>query len=79
MLRKYQPIWEQIKQKGHCSVAADPRLHRRIIRMVSKEKDNDSAFRVLMSESHSFSKLLIKIEGAKITWELKYSLSISDL
>lgn len=45
-MRKYQAIWEQIKQTGSCKISAQPALHARLRKAVKKEKYNDTAFKV---------------------------------
>ncbi len=45
-MRKYQPIWEQLKATGLCTVATPPTLQRRVRKAVYKEKDKDTAYKV---------------------------------
>lgn len=46
MARKYQCIWEQLKSTGKCIITADPVLHARIKKAVTKEKYNDMVYKV---------------------------------
>lgn len=78
-MRKYQPIWEQIKQKGSCKVAVPKPLHRRVIRGVIKEKDEDIAFKFLAAEKWAWNKLQYEIQGSQITFVLTHSLTLEDL
>lgn len=45
-MRKYEAIWQQLKQHGTCTVAANPKLHKRIKKAVTKEKYNDVSYKV---------------------------------
>ena len=44
-MRKYQPIWLTLKTHGHVSINAPKEKHRLIIRMVCKEKWQDTEFK----------------------------------
>jgi len=50
-MRKYQPIWEHLKEHKSISLAADSSLHDRIIMAVYKEKNKDVGWKLLVSES----------------------------
>jgi len=69
-MRKYQPIWEQIKKDKKASLAADPRLHTRIIKAVRKEKTKDAGWRLLQLEDGFKYKLLDKVDGKLVTFIL---------
>jgi len=45
-MRQYQSIWVQIKKDGHCTVAVHPKLHKRVVKAVRKEKWKDIAYKV---------------------------------
>lgn len=45
-MRKYQIIWNQIKNTGECTIAANPALHKRLKKAVTKEKYNDTAYKL---------------------------------
>lgn len=45
-MRKYEPIWIQLKETGKCQVSVPKQLHARIKKAVSKEKYNDTAYKV---------------------------------
>lgn len=80
-MRKYQPIWEQLKQVNTVSIAADPCLHDRIAKGVKKEKDKDLGWRLLHAEQGKKSKLKIDKEGKAVTFTLVdcTPLKLSDL
>lgn len=46
-MRKYSPIWTELKAKGICKIAAPISSHDTIIRGVKKEKCLDVAFKLL--------------------------------
>jgi hypothetical protein len=70
-MRKYQPIWEQIKQNKIGSLTAPTSSHARIINAVRKEKCKDQSFQLLTSESGNKYKLLEDIVEETITFTLK--------
>lgn len=45
-MRKYEGIWIRLKEVGSCSIAANPKLHERIKKAVTKEKYNDVSYKV---------------------------------
>lgn len=48
VMRKYQPIWNELKQNDEVEIkVAHPALVQRIKQAVIKEKHNDLAFRLL--------------------------------
>lgn len=70
-MRKYQPIWEQIKTNMSASLAAPVSSHKRIINAVRKEKCRDAGFRLLSSESGNKYKMIEKVDGKMITFTLR--------
>lgn len=69
-MRKYQPIWEAIKQSSTASLSADPSAHYRIIRAVRKEKDLDLGWKMQCLEAGKKYKLLDKADGSLLTFKL---------
>lgn len=65
-MRKYQPLWLQLKKNNHAAVAAHVAFHARIIRMVSKEKDMDVGYKLLCSEQGKVAKLKIETQGSRV-------------
>jgi hypothetical protein len=78
-MRKYQPIWEKIKEKGCCKIAAPKELHRRTIRGVIKEKDEDIGFKILSAEKWSWNKLSYTKKGNEITFTLTHAITLEEL
>ncbi len=80
-MRKYEPIWEQIKQDLTASLVVDPALHARIIKAVIKEKDMDVGFKQLQLEKGKKDKLRIEDRGKLITFYLDdvSPISLADL
>jgi len=73
-VRKYTPIWEKIKRDGVCCIAAHKKLHRRIIRGVSKEKDEDTSYKFLLAEEGKVARLTCESRGNEVIFTLKLSL-----
>ena len=69
-MRKYQPIWEELKETNIISLAADPSLHDRIIMAVIKEKNKDLGWKLLVSERGKRLRLKSKVDGKLITFTL---------
>ena len=69
-MRTYQPIWENLKQHKTVTIQANPSAHPRIIKAVSKEKDKDLAYRLLVAESYQRAVMRAKINGNQITFIL---------
>ena len=78
-MRKYQPIWEQLKLHGTVSLSANPSLHKRIIKAVTKEKLNDLGYKLMCAETSTTKKLLHKTDGKLITFILELDKSIRNL
>ena len=45
-MRKYETIWVKIKTEGSCTLVANPSLHKRIKKAVTKEKWKDTSYKV---------------------------------
>lgn len=80
-MRKYQPIWKQIKLTNTASIAADKSAHARIIKAVRKEKNKDIGWKLLLGEKGVKYELHNKIEGKIITFYLVdiSPINLSDL
>lgn len=81
---KYTDIWEHIKLKGKCKVAAHPALHARIVHAVINKKYYDEAYKLQLIESRRKCKLLYSKATSSITFTLVYyddlnNLSIGDI
>ena len=51
-MRLYEPIWQELKQKGTAKLTANRVLHRRIIKAVIKEKWLDIAYKYQIYPQH---------------------------
>lgn len=71
-MRKYQPLWEQIKKDPNqsVSIAADTEIHSRIIKAVTKEKNNDLGWKYMMAEAGKRYKLQYNVSGSLIMFYL---------
>lgn len=45
-MRKYEAVWTKIKLEGKCTLIANPSLHKRIKKAVTKEKWKDTTYKV---------------------------------
>lgn len=78
-MRLYQPIWEQLKQKHKCDIAAPKAYHKRIKKAVIKEKDMDLGFKVLLAEEAKSATLQIESKDGILSFKLNFSIGITDL
>ena len=79
-MRKYQPIWEALKQNKQVRLAAPNQLHPRIIKAVTKEKERDLGFKLLTSEEGRKFLLFHTSEHGILSFRLKNStITIGDL
>lgn len=77
--RKYQPIWEKIKQERVCHVSVHPLLFARLVKAVVKEKDKDLAFKVANDLDDCYLEILRDVEKQIITFKLKQRVGIADI
>lgn len=78
-IRKYQPIWQVLKDKSICEVAAHTNLHRRIIKAVIKEKYNDLKFKLFLADKGKRAILEHTKKHNVITFTLVISIGVGDL
>lgn len=69
-MRKYQAIWEAIKENGKASLIAEASLHERIVHAVRKEKNIDLGWKLLSAELGKKYYLYDKSEGATLYFTL---------
>ena len=69
-MRKHQPIWEQLKAKKTVALAAEPKLHKRIIKAVIKEKHRDLGWSYVQLEEGKKWKLESEAQGKLVTFKL---------
>lgn len=78
--RQYQAIWEALKAKGECSVAAHTALHPRIIKAVIKEKYNDLGWKILMEDRQiPWNKISYSRENSLIRFRLRKGIGLGTL
>ena len=76
-MRKYQPVWEQIKINKICELSAHRLHHPRIIKAVKKEKDMDILYKL---ENLELSIPLIAImRSSRKGSIIKFTLTLSPL
>lgn len=81
-MRKYYPIWQELKKKKRVVVIHPPHLHARIIKAVLKERTMDTGFRFELSEANSCAKVLTSVNPDTpnmITFRLKFYLDPTDV
>lgn len=66
--RMYQEAWNQLKRSENrlLRIAAHPRLHHRIFIAICKEKNMDVIYKLLLSESGTFAKLIRETRGGEL-------------
>lgn len=76
--RKYKQAWELLKKNKIVILRCNHLVHKRIIRMMRKEKDEDSGFKI--ANSNDPLRLLAKAdkESGKIVFKLKQKFGIED-
>jgi hypothetical protein len=69
--RKYQPIWDRLKNKDECAIkVANIVLMERVIKAVIKEKDMDKGFQLL----NPLEKFRLNIQRDKETCKVTFKL-----
>ena len=64
---KYRPIWDKLKETGHCKVSVPIPLQRRVIKGVINQKYEDKGFKFL-----HYAELRYKKTGSQIEFWLVY-------
>ena len=80
-MRKYEPIWLEIKKRGSCKIKpASPNvlLYQRIKQAVMKEKCADITFKVEMDDRRLKLEILRREDGT-IVFTLLKSIGATDL
>ena len=78
----YAGIWNKLKADKSCRVAADPKIHKRIVKAVIRRKDEDLGYKLLLENSRKKARLAYEFNGSQIIFTLKItyiSLGIEDL
>lgn len=71
-MRKYHPIWQQLKATNQCAVSAPKAFHARIVKAVINEKYYDIGFKLLVDESCRTVRLSSISEGGRLRFFLIY-------
>jgi hypothetical protein len=79
-MRKYQPIWEQLKAKGEVTLVAPIESHQTIVNMVTKEKLKDIAWKLACAEEYTCYRLANRSDVKKetLTFKLKRSVKLTQ-
>ena len=78
-VRKYEPIWKQLKESNKVSVRVPRPLHPRVIKAVIKEKYSDLGYKLLLGERGKNAKLSYHVQGVVITFQLSHTFGVEDL
>jgi hypothetical protein len=79
MSRKYQPIWEALKSKRKCTIAAPKPLHKRIIKAVVKEKYQDLGYRFELEELEKSARISYTQKESMLEFKLTLSVGTGDI
>jgi hypothetical protein len=69
-MRKYQPIWNSLKENLEANIAAPPEIHARIIQAVKKERWRDAGWKYLLLEKGIKYKLAHTSTGSILSFSL---------
>ena len=78
-MRKYAPIWNELKDTKKASIVAPKPFHARIIKAVIKEKYEDVGFKYQMQETGQRPRLEHITEGPMIKFRLVYDYVMEKL
>jgi hypothetical protein len=67
MMRMYEPAWIELKKKGRVRLAVPRPLHRRVIKAILKEKNQDLAYKLEMLEKKTRLKITYEQQDSVIT------------
>ncbi len=71
-MRKYAPIWNQIKKDSHCSITAHKAFHPRIIKAVIGEKYRDIGYKIICDSQSRKAVLHHDVTGSRVRFFLIY-------
>lgn len=74
--RKYKHAWELLKKNHIVILKCSHLVHKRIVRMMRKEKDEDKGYKIANQEDPLRLLAFCDKEGGKITFKLKQRLGI---
>ena len=78
-ISKYRPIWEALKRDKICRITAPTIHHRKIIKMVRRRRDKDTAYLYELAERNKVHEIKASIAGTVITFTLKESITYHGL
>lgn len=76
---KYAAVWDKLKKTRSCELIADRQFHRCIIKAVSRRKELDLAYQLLLSEAKIRERINTSVEGNKITFVLIKTMNDLDI
>lgn len=74
-MRQYEPAWLTLKQNLELRIAAEPSVHKRIVKAVIKEKDMDVIYKLQMDEECKRAVLSYTRQHKMIVFTLKFVMS----
>lgn len=79
--RLYQPAWNQLKNNPTepLKIAAPKKFHARIIKAITKEKDMDVAYKLVMYEAGKRVRLRTHSDHNLLTFTLTFTVGFEDL
>lgn len=76
---KYLPIWTKLKTEKVCRVTAPIEFHKTIIKMVKNKRDDDLAYRFLLSEKGLTHEIKTEVKGTVIVFTLREIVTLQGL
>lgn len=76
---KYLPIWNLLKQDKTCRITAPINQHRKIIKMVRRTRDKDTAYLYDLAESHKEHEIKAASNNTIITFTLIERITLHGL
>lgn len=72
-MRQYEPLWIRLKKDGVLKLDCAPESHAGIKRMLSKEKDMDTPWKLVQQERNTGPILSFESEDRILTVTLKFT------
>ena len=64
--RMYEPIWEKLKAERKVTLAVPEKLQPRVIKAIQKEKYNDIAYKIELSEEDKEAELSFESHQSRV-------------
>lgn len=77
-LREYQPVWNKIKETAKCRLEVPPQLVARVKKAVIKEKNMDSAFKLMNDEDQFRLVISYDRKSQVLKFELKQKYGLEE-